>query len=51
MTCWRRLRDWQRAGIWKRPAVCYERRADIFQAFHHLAAALTCLRFADRCYH
>ena len=32
----------------RRLAVRYERRADIFEAFHHLAAALICLRFAER---
>ena len=26
----------------------YERRADIFEAFHHLAARLICLRFVER---
>jgi transposase len=26
----------------------YERRADIFEAFHHLAAGLICLRFVER---
>jgi transposase len=32
----------------RRLAVRYERRADIFAAFHHLAASLICLRFAER---
>ena len=32
----------------RRLAVRYERRVDIFEAFHHLAAALICLRFAER---
>jgi IS5 family transposase len=32
----------------RRLAVRYERRADIFRAFHDLAAALICLRFAER---
>jgi IS5 family transposase len=31
-----------------RLTVRYERRADIFAAFHHLAAALICLRFVER---
>jgi transposase len=32
----------------RRLAVRYERRADIFEAFHHLAAALICLNFCRR---
>jgi transposase len=32
----------------RRLAIRYERRADIFEAFHRLAAALICLRFAGR---
>jgi transposase len=32
----------------RRLAVRYERRVDIFEAFHHLAAALICLGFARR---
>ena len=32
----------------RRLAVRYERRADIWAAFHHLAASLICLRFAER---
>ena len=32
----------------RRLAVRYERRVDIFEAFHHLAAALICLRFAEQ---
>ena len=32
----------------RRLAVRYERRADIFEAFHHLAAALICLGFVRR---
>lgn len=32
----------------RRLAMRYERRADIFHAFHHLAAALICLRFVER---
>jgi IS5 family transposase len=32
----------------RRLAVRYERRADISAAFHHLAAALICLRFVER---
>jgi len=35
-------------GRYRRLAVRYERRADIFAAFHHFAAALTCLRFVER---
>jgi IS5 family transposase len=36
----------------RRLTVRYERRADIFEAFHHLAAAVICFRFAARwsCY-
>ena len=32
----------------RRLAIRYERRADIFEAFHHLAAALICFRFVER---
>jgi transposase len=32
----------------RRPTVRYERRADLWAAFHHLAAGLICLRFAQR---
>lgn len=32
----------------RRIAVRYERRADIFAAFHHLAAALITFRFVER---
>jgi transposase len=32
----------------RRLAVRYERRADILEAFHLLAAALICLRFVER---
>jgi transposase len=32
----------------RRLTVRYERRADILEAFHHLAAALICLRFIGR---
>jgi transposase len=32
----------------RRLAVRYERRADILEAFHRLAAALICLRFVER---
>ena len=32
----------------RRLAIRYERRADIFAAFHHLAAGLICLRFIHR---
>ncbi len=32
----------------RRLAIRYERRADILEAFHHLAAALICLGFARR---
>jgi transposase len=32
----------------RRLTVRYERRADIFEAFHHLAAALICWRFVQR---
>jgi IS5 family transposase len=32
----------------RRLTVRYERRADSFAAFHHLAAGLICLRFAER---
>ena len=35
-------------GRFRRLAVRYERRADILEAFHHLAAAVICLRFAER---
>jgi hypothetical protein len=31
-----------------RIAIRYERRSDIFEAFHHLAAALICQRFVQR---
>jgi IS5 family transposase len=34
----------------RRPTVRYERRLDIVQAFHLLAAALICRRFAERWY-
>ena len=32
----------------RRLTVRYERRSDIFEAFHHLAAALICWRFVQR---
>ena len=32
----------------RRLTVRYERRIDIFEAFHHLAAALICWRFVQR---
>jgi IS5 family transposase len=32
----------------RRLAVRYERRADVCEAFHHLAAAVICARFAER---
>ncbi len=32
----------------RRLAIRYERRADILGAFHHLAAALICLKFVER---
>ena len=32
----------------RRLAVRYERRADILEAFHRLAAGLICLRFVER---
>jgi IS5 family transposase len=32
----------------RRLTVRYERRADILEAFHRLAAGLVCLRFAER---
>ena len=32
----------------RRVAVRYERRADICEAFHHLAAAVICARFVER---
>ena len=32
----------------RRLAVRYERRADICEAFHHLAAAAICARFVER---
>ena len=32
----------------RRLVVRYERRADILLGFHHLAAALICLRFVER---
>jgi IS5 family transposase len=32
----------------RRLAVRYERRADIHEAFHHLAAAVICARFVER---
>jgi transposase len=35
-------------GRFRRLTVRYERRGDIFAAFHHLAAALICLRFVER---
>lgn len=34
----------------RRLAVRYERRADIFTAFHHIAASLICWRFVQRCF-
>ena len=33
---------------YRRLAVRYERRADLLEASHRLAAALICLRFAER---
>jgi transposase len=33
---------------YRRLAIRYERRADLFQAFHHLAASLICLNFVRR---
>ena len=54
MTCWRRLRDWQQAGVWvvertfawlnqfRRLRVRYEKRADIHTAFLLLGCALIC---------
>ena len=35
-------------GRYRRLAVRYERRADILEGFHLLAAALICVRFAQR---
>jgi transposase len=32
----------------RRLTIRYERRLDIFEAFHHLAAALICWRFVQR---
>jgi IS5 family transposase len=32
----------------RRLTIRYERRADILEAFHHLAASLICLRFTER---
>ncbi|MFZ1429192.1 MAG: transposase, partial [Geminicoccaceae bacterium] len=32
----------------RRLLVRYEQRADIFEAFHHLAAAMICCRFVER---
>jgi transposase len=32
----------------RRLTIRYERRTDIFEAFHHLAAALICRRFVQR---
>jgi IS5 family transposase len=37
-----------RFARFRRPAVRRERRADIFEASHRLAAAPICLRFAER---
>lgn len=61
MTCWRRLHDWQRAGVggqahfvertfawlnqFRRLRVRYEKRADIHEAFLALGCALICWRF------
>jgi len=45
MTCWRRLRDWQVAGVWDlihRLRVRYDKRADIHEAFLSLGCALIC---------
>jgi transposase len=33
---------------YRRIAIRYERRTDIFEAFHHLAASLICWRFVQR---
>ena len=47
MTCWRRLRDWQVAGVWDlihRLRVRYDKRADIHEAFLSLGCALICNR-------
>ncbi len=48
-TCWRRLRDWQRAGVWealhRRLGVRYERCAELLRGLLHLACALICMRF------
>jgi len=33
---------------YRRIVVRYERRDDIFEAFHHLAASLICWRFVQR---
>ena len=35
-------------GRYRRLTVRYERRTDISEAFHHLAASLICLRFTER---
>jgi transposase len=32
---------------YRRIAIRYERRTDIFEAFHHLAASLICCRFVQ----
>jgi transposase len=60
-TCWRRLRDWQAAGVWRRLErtgawfnrfrrlrVRDERRADIHAAFVALATALILLNCVAR---
>jgi transposase len=50
MTCWRRLHEWQQAGVFqrlhqhRRLRIRYERRADIHQAFLDLACSLICHR-------
>ena len=41
---------WRGSRRFRRPTVRYERRLDIVQAFHLLAAALICRRFAERWY-
>jgi hypothetical protein len=37
-----------RFARFRRPTIRYERRADILEAFHYLAAALICLWFVER---
>lgn len=46
MTCWRRLRDWQEAGVWER--LQHELLNRLHEAFLRLGCSLICFNYLQQ---